>query len=293
MSNGKVKHFKEAVDFAVKLALAEDVGSGDITTKALVSRLEIAKAVLRAKEKGVIAGIPIAKEVFRHIDRRTKFVAKVKEGAFVEKGKVLAEVSGPARGILTGERTALNFLQHLSGIATLTRKFKLQTANLPAGRQGYKTKILDTRKTTPGLRVLEKYAVAIGGGTNHRMGLYDAILIKDNHIKIMGGIGKAIRKAKEQAEAKAKVGIEIEAKTITQVEQAIKAGADRILLDNMNVKTLRQAVALCKEAGIITEASGGVNLKNIRAIAKTGVDYISIGALTHSARALDINLKIV
>ncbi len=286
-----MKNIKEVTDFLVKLALAEDVGPGDITTRTVVPKERRAKAEIRAKEAGVIAGLGVAAEVFRHLDRRIRFIPKVKDGALVKRGKVIAVVSGPARGILTGERVALNFLQHLSGIATLTRKFKTQISKVKT-----KVKLLDTRKTIPGMRVLEKYAVKVGGGVNHRMGLYDAILIKDNHIKLAGGIGKAIEEIKEikrERETKGIKDIEVEAKSIAEVKQAIKAGADRILLDNMNLKTLRRAVKLCKKAGVKTEASGGVNLNNVRAIAKTGVDFISVGALTHSARALDISLKIV
>lgn len=277
---------KEIADFLVKLALAEDLGPGDITTRAVIGRGERVQAAVRAKGSGVICGQAIAAEVFRHLDPRVKYAAKARDGALVKKGKVIAVVSGPARAILTGERTALNFLQHLSGIATLTRKFKLQTSNFKI-----KAQILDTRKTVPGLRVLEKYAVKCGGGVNHRLGLYDAILIKDNHIKIAGGIGEAVYQAKRQGFRANK--IEAEAKTLGEVKAALSVGVGRVLLDNMSVKTLRQAVKLCKKARIKTEASGGVNLKNIRAIAKTGVDFISVGALTHSAPALDISLKVL
>lgn len=281
-----MNHLSKVIDFMIKLALAEDVGSGDITTRAIVPAEQKATAVIRAKETGVIAGLEIAKEAFRHVDQRIKFTAKVKDGKAVKKGAVIAIVSGPARGILTGERVALNFLQHLSGIATLTRKFAFR---IP--QSAIRTKILDTRKTIPGLRLLEKYAVKCGGGTNHRLGLYDAILIKDNHIKLVRGIGKAIEGAKGLG-AKGG-GIEVEAKTISEVKKAIEFKVSRILLDNMNTKTLRQAVKLCKKAKIKTEASGGINLDNIAAIARTGVDYLSIGALTHSAPALDINLKLI
>ncbi len=267
----------------IKKALKEDVGKGDITTLAVVPKNAKAKAKIIAKEKGIVAGLQIAEQVFKQVDKRIKFKARVKDGAKVKKGKVIAELSGPARGILTAERVALNFLQRLSGIATLTRKFKIQSA---AG--GSKSKILDTRKTTPGLRSLEKYAVKMGGGTNHRMGLYDAILVKDNHIVIGGGVKKVVEGCR-----RVKKAIEVETKGLGQVKEAIEVGADRILLDNMNIKVLRKAVKLCKKAKIKTEASGGVNLKTIRAIAKTGVDYISVGALTHSAKALDISLEII
>jgi len=235
-----------------------------------------------AKENGVIAGVDIAREVFRQIDKKIRFAPKVKDGASVKKGEIIANLVGPARGILSGERVALNFLQRLCGIATLTNQFVKRV-------KGARVKILDTRKTTPGLRALEKYAVKVGGGENHRMGLYDAILIKDNHIQLAGGINKAIVAAKL---ALLRKPIEVEAKTISEVKEAIKLRVDRILLDNMNIKTLRDAVKLCKIAGIKTEASGGINLNNVGAIARTGVDYVSVGALTHSARALDMCLKI-
>ncbi|MFA5892445.1 MAG: carboxylating nicotinate-nucleotide diphosphorylase [Candidatus Margulisiibacteriota bacterium] len=277
---------KEVTDFMVKLALAEDVGRGDLTTRAIIQKDQKAKAILTAKEAGVICGQAIAAEVFRHLDPRIRYSAKVKDGAFAKKGKIIAVVSGPARGILAGERVALNFLQHLSGIATLTKKFALRVTHYAP-----RTKILDTRKTIPGMRLLEKYAVKMGGGQNHRMGLYDAILIKDNHIKLAGGIEKAVEKARDGGRGTR--GVEIEAKTINEVQRAINVGVDRILLDNMGPKTLRAAVKLCKKTGVKTEASGGINLKNVAAIAKTGVNFISVGALTHSAKALDINLKIV
>ncbi|OGB87208.1 nicotinate-nucleotide diphosphorylase (carboxylating) [candidate division WOR-1 bacterium RIFCSPHIGHO2_02_FULL_45_12] len=269
----------------IKQALQEDVGNGDITTNSVVGRKAVAKGEFLVKATGVVAGLDVAKEVFRQVDRRIKFSANVKDGAKVNKGKVIATVSGPARGILTGERVALNFLQKLSGIATLTRNFKIQIL-----KSKNRVHLLDTRKTTPGLRELEKMAVKAGGGTNHRMGLWDAVLIKDNHIKIVGGVRKAVVAARL---ALPQTPIEVEAKTIAQVKQAISLRVDRILLDNMSLKTLRQAVKLCQKAKIKTEASGGVNLNNVKAIAKTGVDFISVGALTHSAPALDISLKLI
>ena len=283
---------KEVAYFLVKLALAEDVGRGDITTRAIVPKGQSARAVITAKEDGVIAGLAAAREVFKHVDHRIKFSPKVRDGKAVKKWTVIAVVSGPARGILTGERVALNFLQHLSGIATLTKKFvarvKTSTSSVESG-QG--ARILDTRKTIPGMRLLEKYAVRMGGGENHRLGLYDAILIKDNHIKIARGVERAVEGIRRQYGAKK--AVEIETKTINEVQRAIAVGVDRVLLDNLSVKTLRAAAKLCKKAKIKTEASGGVRLNNVAAIARTGVDYISIGALTHSAPALDISLKVV
>ena len=269
----------------IKQAISEDVGPGDITTQAIIPSSQKARAIILAKENGIIAGVDSAREVFRQIDKKTRFTAKVKDGARVKKGKIIVTLVGPARGILAGERVALNFLQRLSGIATLTRKFKTQISKVKTN-----VRLLDTRKTTPGLRVLEKYAVKMGGGENHRMGLYDAILIKDNHIKLAGGVENSIVVAKLALPRKP---IEVEAKTISEVKEAIKLRVDRILLDNMNIKTLRDAVKLCKIAGIKTEASGGINLNNVGAVAKTGVDYISVGALTHSPKALDISLKVI
>ncbi|MBN2057941.1 MAG: carboxylating nicotinate-nucleotide diphosphorylase [Candidatus Saganbacteria bacterium] len=266
----------------VKEALLEDVGAGDVTTMSIADSVTPTEAVIAAKETGVIAGLEAAREVFRQVDKRARFRPLIKDGGRVKSGKVIARVYGPAPSLLIAERTALNFLQRLSGIAS-------QTSLFVAKVKGTRAKILDTRKTTPGLRLLEKAAVKAGGGTNHRIGLYDAILIKDNHIAMAGGVAEAIRRAR----AKSKMPVEIEAKTIAQVKQAIKAKADRILLDNMSLKNLRRAVKLCKKAQIKTEASGGVGLKTVRAIAKTGVDFISVGALTHSAKALDLSLKII
>ncbi len=272
----------EKIKNIIKQAINEDLGGGDITTQAIISPAQKTKAIILVKESGMVAGLEVAREVFKQIDLRIKFVSKVKDGARVKKGQIVALLSGPARGILSGERVALNFLQRLCGIATLTNQF------VKRGK-GVRVRILDTRKTTPGLRALEKYAVKMGGGENHRMGLYDAILIKDNHIKLAGGVEEAIIAAKLTLPRKP---IEVEANTISEVKQAISAGANRILLDNMNIKTLRESVKLCKKAGIKTEASGGINLNNVGVIARSGVDYISIGALTHSAKALDISLKI-
>ncbi|MBI5400209.1 carboxylating nicotinate-nucleotide diphosphorylase [Candidatus Saganbacteria bacterium] len=267
----------------VRLALIEDIGSGDITTEAIVPSASRSKAIILAKSDGVIAGLPIAKTVFQQLNSKIKFTAKVKDGAQVKKGKVIAILEGPTRAILTGERVALNFLQRLSGIATLTSKFKTQISKPKTN-----VKLLDTRKTTPGLRLLEKYAVACGGGTNHRLGLYDAILIKDNHIVVAGGVREALEQMTNEG-----ITIEIETRTLKEVKDAISGKADRILLDNMNLVKMKQAVKLCRAAKIETEASGGINLNNVTAIAKTGVNFISVGALTHSSPALDISLEII
>jgi len=238
---------KSKLKIIVKQSLKEDVGGGDVTTLATVPAKAKAMAKIVAKEAGVVAGGWVAGEVFHQVDKRIRFVLKVKDGTKVKKGTIIAALTGPARGILTGERVALNFLQRLSGIATLTAKFKAQISKLKTD-----VKLLDTRKTTPGLRELEKYAVKCGGGVNHRMGLYDAVLIKENHIAIAGGIGRAVDRVKGQGARVKK--IEVEARDLAEVKEAIEAGVDRILLDNMDIKTLREAVRLCKKARIKTEA---------------------------------------
>lgn len=270
----------------IKKAIKEDLGSGDITTNCLVPKTLRAEAVLIAKEKGVIAGLETAKAVFRYIDAKIRFIPLKKDGAAVKKGEIFARIKGPARGVLSGERLALNYLQRLSGISTLTSKFTELCSGTGA-------KILDTRKTTPNLRALEKYAVKMGGGTNHRMGLYDAILIKDNHLIAEPDIKKAVEKAKKTGKP-----VEVEVKNFSELKEALRAMPNRILLDNMTEKKLRKAVKITKEhtnrsgKRIFLEASGGVSLNNIRKIAKTGVDYISVGALTHSPKALDISLEV-
>jgi nicotinate-nucleotide pyrophosphorylase (carboxylating) len=274
----------------VRAALAEDVGAGDITTESAIPADAYADAVIVANEPCVVAGLPLAEAVFHELDAKVSVKTVHREGDVVGQGERVCVLSGPARAILTGERTALNFLQRLSGIATLTRQFVdlAAQASVPV-----KPQILDTRKTTPTLRLLEKYAVAVGGGTNHRMGLFDAVMIKDNHRVVLSRLGPnalgdavaAVRKNHPQAP------IIIEADTLEQVEEALAAGADHILLDNMTPDELREAVELvCGRAR--TEASGGVRLANVDAIAATGVDYISVGALTHSARAVDFSLEI-
>ena len=275
------KDMKMLILDSIILALREDIGSGDITTNAIVPAEMKISANIIAKESGIICGLLIAKLVFLSVDKTIEFTDKAKDGKFVKKGAVVATVKGPARGILTAERTALNFLQRLSGISTMTNKF------VKAAGKG--VKILDTRKTTPGLRYLEKYAVKMGGGFNHRLGLYDAVLIKGNHVYIAGGVKTAVDIAKR------KYGwVEVEAKTQGQVRDAVASGASRIMLDNMSVADIKRSIKLVRASkrNIEVEASGGVTLKNIRSIAGTGADYISIGALTHSAPALDMNLKV-
>ncbi|MEW6302753.1 MAG: carboxylating nicotinate-nucleotide diphosphorylase [Verrucomicrobiota bacterium] len=272
---------------AVRLALAEDVGTGDVTSLATVPADSRSRGLMVAREPLVVAGLPVAVAVFRELSRVVKVKVRAREGRHVKAGTVLLEISGPTRAILTGERTALNFIQRLSGIATTTAQFVAAVA-------GTRAKILDTRKTTPGLRVLEKYAVACGGGRNHRIGLYDSVLIKDNHLAALSGekpnaIAAAVQRARKRYP---KLKIEVEADTLEQVAQAVAARPDIILLDNMTPAHLITAVKLV-HGRAKTEASGGVNLRTVRAIAHSGVDYISVGAVTHSARAMDIALDFV
>ena len=291
-----------SVDNIIKLALTEDIGSGDITTDAIVSKNVRGEAYVVAKEDMVLSGIGVFKRVFQIISGQwsavsSRFKERYRDGEIVKSGKVIIEMSGNMRSLLTGERTALNFLQRMSGIATHTKKFVDEVAKpalsdetrLLRYARNDKAKIIDTRKTTPGLRILEKYAVRCGGGVNHRFGLYDGILIKDNHIKAAGGIIKAVKKIREGAHHLMK--IEVETKSIKEVRDALKCKADVIMLDNMDIPTIKKAVKLIDKKALI-EVSGGVNLKNVSEIAETGVDYISIGALTHSARAVDISMEI-
>lgn len=265
----------------VRHALHEDIGNGDITTLLTVPRETEATALFVAKQDGVVAGLAVAEAAFRAVDPTLIFRENIADGRHVAPGKEIAEVSGSAASILTAERVALNFLQRMSGIATLTARYVSLVSHT-------KARILDTRKTTPGLRRLEKYAVTVGGGFNHRFGLSDGILIKDNHIAAAGGVTAAVTSAKNGAPHTLK--IECEVTNLEQLEEAIAAGADSVLLDNMPLNLLKQAVEFC--AGrVITEASGGVNEQTVAAVAETGVDLISVGALTHSAPALDISLQ--
>ena len=269
---------------AVELALAEDIGSGDVTTLAVVPAEATAAAIMVAREPLVVAGLALAEAAFRRLSPEARVLRRAEDGQATGAGGILLKVSGPARALLSAERVALNFVQRLSGVATLTSQFAQAI-------QGTRARILDTRKTTPGWRRLEKYAVTCGGGHNHRMGLYDMVLIKDNHLATLGRSGSnpiaaAIERARSQYP---KLKIEIETDTLEQVDQALAAGADLILLDNMNPVQLRLAVQKCKGRAQ-TEASGGITLAGIRAVAEAGVDFISVGALTHSARAVDIGL---
>ncbi len=262
--------------------LAEDLGRGDVTTLLLVPPDLRGRGKIVAKAPGVLAGIPVAAEVFRLLDAGIRFDPQKGDGDELAPGQVVAELEGPLAAILGAERLALNLLQRLSGIATLTRAYVRAVA-------GTKAKILDTRKTTPGLRALEKYAVRVGGGQNHRFGLFDGILIKDNHIAAVGGVAEAVRRAKAGAPHHLKV--EVEVRDLAELEAALSAGADLILLDNMDEATIREAVRLAG-GRVPLEASGNMTLKRVRGVAEAGVDYISVGALTHSAPALDLSLEV-
>jgi nicotinate-nucleotide pyrophosphorylase (carboxylating) len=271
----------------IDTALAEDLGGGDLTTRAVVPEGAEAKARISQKAPGVIAGLRVAQAVFERVDPELEFVMHCPQGLWREAGAV-AEISGTAASILAAERVALNFLGHLSGVATLTARYVRAV-------EGTGVHILDTRKTMPGLRALEKEAVRRGGGVNHRSGLHDGILVKENHAKLAGGVGEAARRAMEAAPVAAAnpapdpLLVEVECATLDEVREALDAGVPRILLDNMTPDELREAVSLAGGRAEL-EASGGITLDNVRAVAETGVDFISVGALTHSAPALDVSL---
>ncbi|MCS7254119.1 MAG: carboxylating nicotinate-nucleotide diphosphorylase [Armatimonadota bacterium] len=273
---------REEVQGLIEAALREDIGTGDITTEALIDDELIGTAIIVSRGAGCIAGLPIAMWVFETLDPKIRFEMLVKEGERVCANTHIAKLHGKLSTILKGERVALNFLQRLSGIATLTAKF-VELAS------PYGVTITDTRKTTPCLRVLEKYAVRVGGGSNHRFGLYDAILIKDNHIRAVGSISEAVRRARNYAPGEK---IEVETRTLADVKEAIEAGADIIMLDNMDAETIREAVKLIGGKAVI-EASGNITLENVSEVASCGVNLISVGRITHSAPALDIALDIV
>jgi len=269
-----------ALERVVREALVEDVGDGDVTTDGLVDHAAVGTAELLVKERGVVCGLPAAEAVFRFLDDGAELELLARDGDLVDPCAV-ARVRGSLRALLTGERTALNLLGRLSGVATLTHRYVEAAAGTGA-------RILDTRKTTPGLRELEKYAVACGGGTNHRLGLYDAVLVKDNHIRLTGGIRAAVGRLRAAGTG---LPIQVEAETLEDVREALAAGVDSILLDNMPPEALRQAVAVT--AGRVPlEASGGVTLDELAAVAATGVQFVAIGALTHSAPAADLSLKL-
>ena len=272
----------QSAEKLITAAIAEDIGSGDVTSLAILPRELKSKAVIIAKAEGVVAGLPVIKAVFAKGDPRVTVAPSINDGTHVKPMNVLVNLEGPAVSILSLERITLNFLQHLSGIATFTSAF-VQAV------QGTQAVILDTRKTTPGYRMLEKYAVRIGGAQNHRHGLYDMVLIKDNHIRAAGSISLAVRRARQGYPS---LPLELEVKSLEELKEALSLPVDRILLDNMELSMVRQAVALVNKR-IPLEVSGGVNLGNVRDFAATGVNYISIGALTHSAPALDLSLELV
>lgn len=288
---------RSAMSEVVAIALREDLGSGDVTSESVLSASATARGGIVSRVPGVVAGLPVVREVFRQISERIVFQPRIEEGSCVQAGARLAEVSGPAVAILAGERVALNFLQRLSGIATLARRCVESLG-------GYDCRILDTRKTTPCLRALEKYAVRVGGGCNHRMGLYDQVLIKDNHLRLLAGeagdLCAAVRLAVERARRRvgATMLIEVEVETLDMVDAAIEVGADVIMLDNMSEPDMREAVRRIRrcrtESGRpypISEASGGITIERLESVAATGVDTISLGALTHSVRSLDMALE--
>lgn len=270
----------QQIDAIISNALAEDIHTGDITTQALQLNLGTVSGVLKAKEDMIVCGLNVAARVFFLLDKESIFTLRCADGDFVKSGDVIADISGAADSLLQAERVALNLLQRMCGVATLTAKYVKAVA-------GTKVRIVDTRKTTPGLRILEKYAVRVGGGINHRTGLYDGVLIKENHIAAAGGIATAISRARSYIPHTLK--IEVETESLADVKEALAARADIIMLDNMDLKTMKEAVALI-DGGATVEASGGVNLATVRAIAETGVDIISVGALTHSAPSMDISL---
>ena len=274
------------IEEIIDRALAEDLGWGDITTEALISSDQQGIASIVAKEQGILAGIDVAKTVFRRVDPELKMAVLLEDGAKVDSGSIITKVEGKVASILKAERVALNFLQRFSGIASETNRYVEAVKGLPV-------QITDTRKTTPGLRLLEKYAVRVGGGENHRMNLGDGILIKDNHLAALRSLGLNLKEviARARQNASQRLKVEVEVSTVREATEAAEAGADIVMLDNMSLKNMRRATSIIHGRALI-EASGGVTLDKIRAIAETGVDFISVGALTHSARALDISLKL-
>jgi nicotinate-nucleotide pyrophosphorylase (carboxylating) len=276
----------EQIDLPVRAALAEDTSRGDITSDAVILQGLYGKAQLLVKARGVLAGAGVAARVFRLVDPGLEIVHYIKDGSVIEPGDVISEITGNVAGILKAERTALNFIQRLCGIASLTAKYVAETQDL-------KARIYDTRKTTPGLRMMEKYAVCMGGGTNHRLDLSDGILIKDNHIAALRATGLSLKDIVTRARKNAPAGtaIEVEVTSTREAAEALKAGADIIMLDNMDVTEMKQVVNMVRGHTKL-EASGGITLDNVHQVAMTGVDIISIGALTHSAPSLDISLEV-
>jgi nicotinate-nucleotide pyrophosphorylase (carboxylating) len=281
----KLLAYENQLNTLIDLALEEDTGGGDITSESLIPETLKAKSTMVAKAAGVLAGIDLAKLVFVKVDENLKFKTIIKDGTLLKQGDVIATVTGNARSILKAERLALNFVQKLSGIASQTHQYVDLIKDLPVD-------ILDTRKTTPGMRLLEKYAVSMGGGRNHRFNLSDGMLIKDNHLATLRAHGLTLKEIVGQAQMHAPEGIrvEVEVTNLKEVKEAVEAGADIIMFDNMSTAQMRSAVKLVPE-DIYTEASGGITIKNLRAVAETGVNFISIGALTHSSKALDISLE--
>ncbi|OGS21528.1 MAG: nicotinate-nucleotide diphosphorylase (carboxylating) [Elusimicrobia bacterium RIFOXYA2_FULL_39_19] len=279
----------QKVSFIIKNALAEDIGTGDITAMNLISPTLRTSARIIAKEQCIVAGLPVARQAFKYLDKRCVWRAKYKDGSLVKKGKTIATISGLARAVLSGERTALNFLSRMSAVATLTKKYVKRISK-------YKAEIYDTRKTIPGLRILDKYAVVCGGGMNHRMGLYDMALVKDNYLSIYenGRIPKNQLVSALKTKLPYGMKIEIEAENIRDVELGIMNNANIIMLDNMDIKTIKKAVKLIRKSKkpIEIEISGGVNLKKLERVARTGADRISIGAITHSPQSIDFSLEI-
>jgi nicotinate-nucleotide pyrophosphorylase (carboxylating) len=278
ITNSKIKHL-------IRLALSEDIGEEDLTSDAVVGNRLVGRAIIVAKQEGILAGLPVAETVFQMVNPRVAFKTLRQDGRKIKKGEKIASVRGNVKSILAAERTALNFLQRLSGIATLTAEY---VENI----KGTRAKILDTRKTPPALRILEKYAVKAGGGENHRMGLFDMILIKENHIKAAGGISEAVKKARSKYRRQK---IEVEVRDLNELRQAVESEPDWIMLDNMKIGRMKKAVGMIRSTNpaVKIEASGSVSLRNVRKIALTGVDFISVGALTHSAAALDMSLILI
>ena len=267
----------------IERAIREDIWTGDLSSELLIPELDIGKGVIIGNEAGIVAGLPIAERVFYQFSDELLFKALVEDGDRIEEGQVIAEIKGPVREILKGERTALNFLQRLSGIASRTNIYVNAVSRYPV-------KIADTRKTTPTLRILEKYAVRVGGGNNHRMGLYDGVLLKDNHIVAAGGISRAVDIIRSRLAHTVKIEVEVE--DIAGVEEALNVGADIIMLDNMDIEEMKIAVGIINGQALV-EASGGISLEGLVEIAETGVDIISVGALTHHIKALDMSLSLV
>ena len=274
---------QNAIDRIIRLALEEDLGSGDLTTNTVVRPESKGRAVLIAKQDLILAGLPVFKRTFEIVNSDTRFESFFEDGQSVSQNSKVCEISAPVQAILKAERTGLNLLQRMSGIATLTRKYEEQI-------RGFKARVLDTRKTTPGLRVLDKYSVRMGGGYNHRFGLYDGVIIKDNHIHAAGSITKALSLCRKSIPHALKIEIEVE--DLEGVAEALQAGADIIMLDNMSVDEIKKAVELVKGQSVL-EVSGNVSLENIKSIAATGVDLISVGALTHPAPAADLSLELI